>query len=197
MIRHKHTITYTTGAYDIKTWLGEDVIENHLKLTYSDETAYLDALVAAAWDRVEVHLGIRYAAHTVNWEAQSFATKIQLPVEADRVAAVTVDYWNGDSYEAATDVRTSNIGYPVCLEVDSDDAVLGNRDADAGTILMKVTATVAESTPPPSIQQAFLLYLGYLYEKREAVVTGTIATELPRAYEYLLNGYRVNSIIRF
>lgn len=198
MIRHNYITTYTSGPYDIKTLIGEDVIENHLKVTYSDESTYLDALVAAAWDRVEVHLGIRYAASTLSWEAQKCTDKIQLPVAADRIDGdVSVQYWDGTQYNDAVLVYRSNLGYPTSVTIDRDDEAFSDFDYDGEAITMKASCTVTELTPPAAVQQAFLLYLGYLYEKREAVITGTIATELPRAYEYLLNGYRVNNRIRF
>lgn len=40
---------------------------------------------------------------------------------------------------------------------------------------------------PPTIKSAMLLMVGHLYENREAVVTGPIATALPLAVESLLN----------
>ena len=43
----------------------------------------------------------------------------------------------------------------------------------------------------PSIQAACLLKLGHLFANREEVVTGTIATELPLASQYLLMPYRI------
>jgi len=42
-----------------------------------------------------------------------------------------------------------------------------------------------------SIRAATLLILGHLYANREDVVTGTIATELPRSSRSLLMPYRV------
>lgn len=43
----------------------------------------------------------------------------------------------------------------------------------------------------PAIQSACLLKLGHLFANREEVVTGTIATELPLASQYLLMPYRI------
>lgn len=194
MTRQKYNITMTSGAFDIKGLVTEAVIENHLKVTYADEATYLDALCAAAWDRIEKHLNIQYGAGTINWEATDFGHTFSLPVDADRISNVAVTVWDGDGYEALTDVRTSNIGYPVCIDIDVDDAVMQTINPDGSTIRMKATADIAAATPPPAVQQAFLLYLGFLYEKREAVITGTIASELPRAYEYLLNAYRKGNI---
>ena len=42
-----------------------------------------------------------------------------------------------------------------------------------------------------AIKQAVLLTIGNYYENRQAVVTGTIATELPMNAKFLLDQYRV------
>jgi uncharacterized phiE125 gp8 family phage protein len=46
-------------------------------------------------------------------------------------------------------------------------------------------------TVPADIKAAILLMIGHLYGNREAVVTGTIATELPMAVKALLSPYVV------
>jgi uncharacterized phiE125 gp8 family phage protein len=48
---------------------------------------------------------------------------------------------------------------------------------------------------PPAIKSALRLMLGHLYENREAVVTGTIATQLPLAVDALLAPYRVREFV--
>ncbi|AHX31506.1 hypothetical protein U876_18735 [Aeromonas hydrophila NJ-35] len=42
----------------------------------------------------------------------------------------------------------------------------------------------------PALRLAALLLIGHWYTNREAVVTGTIATTLPLAYESLIHPYR-------
>ena len=191
MLKHKYrTVSVPPLGYDIKSLLTESVIESHLKVDYESESAYLDALVGAAWDRVEKHLGVHYAEHVMYWESYDFASEFTLPVDAERVTGVSVDLWDGSAYVNATDERLSNIGYPTCVSLDTNDTAWQNITTEDATIMMRAEVSVREETPPPAVQQAFLLYLGYLYEKREAVITGAVATEMPRAYEYLLNSYR-------
>lgn len=192
---HRYTTTYSTGPFDIQSLLTTAVIENHLKAEYIYESEYIDALCAAAWDRVETHLGVRYAAYTLDWEGYQYGNVFTLPVDASRLEGdVSVQYWNGSEYEDSILVYTNGIGYPVTVCVDKDDDALNNFDADGTRVYMKASCTVSEVTPPASVQQAFLLYLGYLYEKREAVITGTYATEMPLAYQYMLNPYRVSNL---
>jgi uncharacterized phiE125 gp8 family phage protein len=45
---------------------------------------------------------------------------------------------------------------------------------------------------PVNYKQAVLLTVGHLYENREAVVVGTIATQLPQSIDALLGGDRVS-----
>ena len=49
----------------------------------------------------------------------------------------------------------------------------------------------SSSDVPEGIRQAVLITIGTWYENRQAVVTGTIATELPLSSQYLLNQYKV------
>ena len=44
---------------------------------------------------------------------------------------------------------------------------------------------------PEAVKQAILLMVGQFYEHRENVVVGTITSQLPAAFEYLLQPYRV------
>jgi uncharacterized phiE125 gp8 family phage protein len=48
----------------------------------------------------------------------------------------------------------------------------------------------AGSAVPASIRAAMLLLIGHWYENREAVVTGTIATEIPQSAQRLLWSYK-------
>ena len=50
--------------------------------------------------------------------------------------------------------------------------------------------TAASQVPAP-IKQAILLTIGRYYEIRQDVVTGTIATSIPKTVEFLLDPYRI------
>ncbi len=191
----KSIINYGTGsAYDILTDLTESVIENHLKVTYADEADYLDALIAAAWDRIETHLSTTFAAHTLTMEVAGVCNVFKVPVFADRIGTdaedITINYWDGTAYAQATTYSRNNIGCPFYIEVDSEDEALKNATTEGTLAASTLVVEMAAKEVPAAVKQAFLLYLGFLYEKREAVVTGAVATELPKAYEYLLAGTR-------
>ena len=78
-------------------------------------------------------------------------------------------------------------------------AYLDGADAAvAGYLCRRLIA--ADATPaahsyelplPPAVVAAILLLGGHLYENREAVVTGTIATALPLSVQFLVAPFRV------
>ncbi|MCK7547189.1 head-tail connector protein [Marinobacter koreensis] len=57
---------------------------------------------------------------------------------------------------------------------------------------VKVTADIGYETVPADVRAAALLIIGHLYENREAVVIGTIATELPLGVDLLLAPYVIH-----
>ena len=80
-------------------------------------------------------------------------------------------------------------------EVDEDALLTGLIEAAITLIQSDINKPlVAEGeegqTLTPALKLAALLLIGHWYTNREAVVTGTIATTLPLAYESLIHPYR-------
>ena len=93
-------------------------------------------------------------------------------------------------------VRLSNDSY----SVDSIDspAQISFYDypalEDRGFNLVKIVATVgagsAASDIPEPLHAAVKILCGHLYENRQEVITGTIATQIPQGVDSLINPYR-------
>jgi uncharacterized phiE125 gp8 family phage protein len=54
-----------------------------------------------------------------------------------------------------------------------------------------IKAQVGGTTLPESLKRAGLLLIGHLYANRESVVIGTITSEVPMAYDALVQPYRI------
>lgn len=71
------------------------------------------------------------------------------------------------------------------------EAALSHLQADINAPLLPV---LEQGQPgqllTPALRLAALLLIGHWYVNREAVVTGTIATTLPLAYDSLIHPYR-------
>lgn len=182
--------TYT--EYDIKTLVTEEVIEGQLRVVYADETLYLDALVSAAWAHVEDFTGVKYGSATMSFESPNIKGQFELPVDANRVSAVTVQYWNGSAYNtSASDlVYTSGIGYPTIVTVDQEDAAIDAADTDSAFAATKGTVTIDSRTPEKAVQMAFLMLLMHLYQNREAVTLAGTPKEMPMGVRSLLTPYK-------
>lgn len=92
------------------------------------------------------------------------------------------------------------------LRLDVDDTsedehltLLGDVAEEAVATHLNRTLYIAEVPDEDStgrvinqpIRMAMLLMVGQLYENREASITGTIISEVPLAYSYLLERYRI------
>lgn len=158
---------------------------------------YISAATGAAEDYLQRYLAqrtLRLKRDDFPTENQDGVTIITLPV----YPVLSVDSINYVDLAGATQTLT---GY----EVDSDSIparirVLEPPDVKEGLSGLTINVTVGYASGdspatadliPAQIKQAILLMVGQLYEHRENVVVGTIATELPKTFEYLLHPHRV------
>lgn len=182
--------TYT--EYDIKTLVTEEVIEGQLRVIYADESIYLNALVSSAWAHIEDYTGVKYGSATMTFESEDIKSQFELPIDGDRLSAVTVQYWNGSSYAtaAADMVYNSAIGFPTVVTVDGEDAALDAADTEGNFAITKGTATIDARTPEKAVQMAFLMMLMHLYQNREAVTVAGKPAEMPMGVQALLTPYK-------
>ena len=187
----------THTPYDIKTLVTEAVIEGQLRVIYADQSAYLDALAASAWKHVEDYVGTQYGAATMTFESEKKETQFAIPVDGNRLSAITVQYWDGSQFNtvAADMVYTSEIGFPTVVTIDPDSTAADASDPTDTYIITKGTATIAEVTPPAPVQMAFLMMLTHLYQNREAVTLAGRPEEMPMGIKSLLTPYK-HAIVR-
>lgn len=77
---------------------------------------------------------------------------------------------------------------------EEDSIVIGYIEAAKAHVAMHCDRVLVEADPAgpeemgltPDVEQAILLLVGHWYANREAVVTGTISTEVPLAVDRLL-----------
>jgi uncharacterized phiE125 gp8 family phage protein len=165
----------------------------HLRVDDDDDDALIDALIAAAtgyldgWSGV---LGRCIVSQTWRQDLPEFPACGMIRLPFPDVASVTVAYTDttgaaqtlaAENYDLAQDERGS------FLRVSDDGAWPGTKDIPDA---VRVTMVAGYSTIPPSLKAAILLYIGLLYENREAVVVGMTVSELPLAFEALTAPYR-------
>jgi uncharacterized phiE125 gp8 family phage protein len=108
------------------------------------------------------------------------------------VSVEGIDYLDGDGVaaELVEDDGEFRIvaGIP-CLLLPPSDGSFPTSFDEAGAVTVRYTAGYAEGEAP-DLEMAVLMLGAHYYHNREAVVTGTIATELPLGVAAICHSYK-------
>lgn len=172
-----------------------------LNIDHADDDTLIDIYIAQARKKVESDTGRSFINQTWTLYADSFGEFengiIYLP-RAPLSSVTTIKYydtdntqqtWSSDEYQADTAhepgrvVTVSGYSYPSTYDRLSavEIAYVSGYGADRDNI----------PNCPGEMFSALYLQLGNLYENRESVVTGTIATQLPASYDELVGSIQV------
>lgn len=164
----------------------------HLKM---DDIATDDTLIAslikAARLYCELYSNMGYITQTWEYTMDAFCNRIEL--NKYPISAVAITY-----YDAANQIQTlATSVYDTDLSNSPAVIQLAYNQTFPDTYkrlnAVKITCTVgygAASAVPDDIKAAIKLMLKHLYENREAVAVGKIATELPLGVKALLDNRR-------
>ncbi len=166
--------------------------KNHLRVDVPDDDALIARQVTAATRWVEENTGRQLV--TAEWRLTLDAPCpiIELPrPPLQEVTAVTVHPDDGAAIAVdVTDWVVDTASSPGRLATPRGYAWPTHRSVAAIEVDYVAGYGAASDVPEP-IVQATLLIVGTMYEHRESVVTGVIATALPQSVEWLLSPYRI------
>ena len=166
----------------------------HLRVDAADEDGLIAGLIAAATAHLDGWAGVLgrcLCEQTWRQDFDRFARVLRLPLGP--VASIASVTWRNAAGQVATVAGANYL-----LRHDAAGSYLRFRDdfdfptdlhCTAAVIATSVCGTSPEDTPAP-IKAAMLLLVGHWYRKREDVVTGTIATQLPASVSALIAPYR-------
>ena len=192
MIQHT---THTVTAPNLVTLLTSAVVESHLRVDYATESVYIEALAAAAWDSIEDRLGEPFGSSIMSTHQSELPSEFTLPLDASRLgdeSSIVIQYWNAAGVLTAYDttkISYSKRGYPTYVTVTDFDKEL----QEGRTLPFEITTAVAAKTVPASLEQAFLMLMGHLYENRQGVVDSR-RFETPMAIQYLIDSHTKSNI---
>jgi uncharacterized phiE125 gp8 family phage protein len=191
-----------------------DEAKLHLRVDGNDEDAVVEALILAATQHLDGWSGVLgrcLCEQTWRQDFDGFSKYMRLPLgPAISVASIT---WRNSDGQLATVassnylLQTDELGAFVRFD---DGYSLPSNLADTRAVSVTYAAGYADipavpddgetedvdesvparSTVPAPLKTAIILLAGHWYANREAVVTGTIATELPMAVASLISPYR-------
>lgn len=168
----------------------------HLRVEEDADTMYVERLITAAREWVEMYLGRALVTQTWDLALDEFPED-EIELRKGRLASVTsITYY--DTAGAQQTLATS--AYQV------DDASVPGRVLPApdttwpDTQVDRVNAVRVRfvagyggaAAVPQAIKAAMLLLIGHLYERREQSIVGTIVAELPMGVPALLAPYQIH-----
>jgi uncharacterized phiE125 gp8 family phage protein len=154
----------------------------HLRVDGSDEDTLISALIVAAREAAEAYTRRALVTQTWRYTCDQLATAVTLPHQPlQSVTSIAID---GETLAStAYEVDTASGRVKPLASYAADDI--------GGIAITYVAGYGAASDVPQTIRQAMLLMIGHWYEHREAVITGSISSELPLTAKALLAPYRV------
>ena len=166
----------------------------HLRVDADDEDALIASLIAAARIFVERTLGVALITQGWSyfldfWPRSTCVTLPVLPVQA--VSAVTLhDAQGGASVLDAENYAVDVLSTPARLVLKSAAPAIVTRELNAFEIAFAAGYGDEASDVPAPIRQALTLLVAHWFERREPVVLGASAQEVPTTVAGLLLPYR-------
>jgi len=170
--------------------------KTHLKVDTTADDDYIDNLISAATESAQIFTNRYFINSTIiqygdTWS--DIATLFKSPVSS--VDEIT--YYDSDnSLETlATSVYLTDVNHQparIGLKPNQSFPSLADR---ISAVIVEYTVGYGSSAAnvPEGIKEAVLLTVGNLYENRQEVVVGRIATELPKSAQYLLEQFKVQT----
>ena len=168
----------------------------HLRVDISDDDAYIGTLITAAREWVESYLDRTLITTQLILRAAEFPTEeLELarpPMVASGTAtAVVITYTLADTTTATLSTalyrvdRTTTPGNvaPIINGTWPSDVI---EDANAVAVTYWAGYGPTSASVPATIRHAMLMLIGHWYDRRSAVLTGTISKPLEFAVESLL-----------
>ena len=187
-MKNYKVVTAATGNI-----LTSNEVKTHLKVDTTADDNLIAALIVACTNSAQEYTNRFFLETTLDMfadEWKEISTLLKSPV----TSVDSIKYFDQDDNQQTLDTSVyafDMVSMParIFLKPNQTFPVLSERK-NAIEVRYKVGVSSA-SDVDQAIKQAVLLTIGNYYENRQAVVTGTIATELPMNAKFLLDQYRV------
>ena len=189
--------SYTVGTPSTVALFTTAEAKTHLKVDTTADDTYIDNLVSASRLSAEIFTNRFFINTTITEVADSWEELS--PLFKSPVSSITfIKYYDSDNTEQtlATSVYVTDFSHQparVALDVDQSYPNLAER-INAVSCKYIVGYGASASHVPEGIREAVLLTIGNWYENRQEVVRGTIATELPKSAQYILEQYKIQTV---
>lgn len=185
------------------TVLPLDLVKAHLRVDHSGEDALIQSYIDGAVDHIDGPrgwlgraLGVQTLEGGPDWGWPACCrvpVRLPYPPAASIESIVYVDPAGVEQTMPEDDYQLIDNGEWSSYVAPAYGRTWPSVRDQAGAVTIRWKAGYPAGQVPPSIIAALLLLIGHRYENREAIITGTIATELPQGVQDLLAPHRVFS----
>tara|TARA_R110001583_G_scaffold181877_1_gene339297 strand:- start:1456 stop:2085 length:630 start_codon:yes stop_codon:yes gene_type:complete len=187
---------HSTNTVTEPITLNEAKAQLRIDLSFTDDDTYITTLISVARSACENYLGYMLARNSkMNFYLDQFPDESVIHLSGVwNPGAVAISYYDTTDTQViwASGYNVDIHSQPARIFLSDSTSYPDTSDNIPSGINIDMTncGPVAADIPK-AIHQSMLLVIGRYYELRQDVVTGTIATEIPKMTEHLLNPYRV------
>ena len=173
-------------------------LKTHLRITFSDDDAYIAALESAAVGMVEEYTNRYMLETTVNQYGNKFSDLeilFKSPVKKSGWRA----YYRKDDLWIVIDAEDIEVVYAISPSrvYATDKGSIPSVSTDDVFQAWYINYDVGYATVgdiPAALIQAIKIIVADLYENRQSVIVGKMVSEIPKTATYLMNPYRVQTL---
>lgn len=197
MLTRPASLTVTTAPAAEPITLAE--AKAHLRIDDTASDTILALYIQAAREHCEEITGLAFVNRTITaywsrWPRWGFELPGSPLASVSSIKYTDSDgdqtTWDSGSYDVDTDALVGTVKLAED-ETFPSTSLLTNKPIE----IIYVAGTGAdESKVPAKLRAAMLLHIGHMFENREQVVAGTIATSIPFGYDALIDSARVWTI---
>ena len=174
--------------------IAQSEAKTHLRVTTSDEDAYITNLITAATQMAQNYTNSYFIDTTLRMNF-SYFPEGEFRLYGGKINSLThIKYYNDDNSLTtwSADNYSVNLDAEPCLITYSETSTLPNTYLRSDSVQATYVSGYGSSSSdvPMAIRQAILILIGHLYENRQEVVFGSPKV-MPKASEWLLDPYRI------
>lgn len=168
--------------------------KGYMRVTSSSEDSLIDQLVTAARRRVEEATGYAIGEQTRRLVVDRWPSSGALPVPAPPLVSVeTVKVAQADGTYATLVEGTDYdvvLGEPGAICLRGSVPVFGDRPNSVQVVFTCGFGAEGSLPLPETLAVAIKSLALHMYDHRTPVVTGTITSEVPKSFDFLIHGHQ-------
>ena len=170
-------------------------LKTHLRITFSDDDDYIAALEKAAVQRIEEFCNIFLLDTSLRQYGNKFSDLNILFKSPITDGTFAVKYKSGGSWvDFGSSCELVQHIKPPRLYANDDSTIPNTDEVFQAWRCDYVVGWVSAGAIPDPIIQAIKIVVADMYENRQSVIVGKIATEIPKTAQYLMNPYKIQTL---